>query len=188
MKNYQIKTIGEVPPQLIDSGLLIRVWHSWWISRCSSSNMIPAGTRRPVSPLDPAKRTRNEHMNMRNSWKQTIPGCFFFEVNPCFQPMGQHHGFHHLFTVRSSNPIAAPPWRQHVAVAWLPSGIFSQCANLKLAIEIVEIPMKKMVTGGWFGCHLDYFPRNIGLLSSSQLTHTYFSEGWPNHQPDGDFP
>ena len=23
----------------------------------------------------------------------------------------------------------------------------------------------------------------IGLLSSSQLTNSYFSEGWPNHQP-----
>ena len=33
------------------------------------------------------------------------------------------------------------------------------------------------------GCHLDYFPIHIGLLSSSQLTTSYFSEGWPNHQP-----
>ena len=24
----------------------------------------------------------------------------------------------------------------------------------------------------------------IGLLSSSQLTKSYFAEGWPNHQPD----
>ena len=31
--------------------------------------------------------------------------------------------------------------------------------------------------------HLDYFPINIGLHSSSQLTNSYFSEGWPNHQP-----
>ena len=29
-----------------------------------------------------------------------------------------------------------------------------------------------------------YFPRNIGLLSSSQLTDSYFSEGWPSHQRD----
>ena len=37
---------------------------------------------------------------------------------------------------------------------------------------------------GWcFGCHQFYFPRNIGLHSSSQLTNSYFSEGWPNHQP-----
>ena len=39
-------------------------------------------------------------------------------------------------------------------------------------------------TGWWFGCHEFYFPRNIGLLSSSQLTNSYFSEGWPNHQPE----
>ena len=28
----------------------------------------------------------------------------------------------------------------------------------------------------WFGCHF-YFPINIGLLSSSQLTNSYFSRG-----------
>ena len=33
--------------------------------------------------------------------------------------------------------------------------------------------------GWWFGCHQFYFPIHIGLLSSSQLTHSYFSEGWP---------
>ena len=33
--------------------------------------------------------------------------------------------------------------------------------------------------GWWFGCHQFYFPRNIGLMSSSQLTDSYFSEGWP---------
>ena len=38
-------------------------------------------------------------------------------------------------------------------------------------------------TGWWFGCHFWHFPINIGLLSSSQLTNSYFSEGWPNHQP-----
>ena len=34
--------------------------------------------------------------------------------------------------------------------------------------------------------HQFYFPINIGLLSSSQLTKSYFSEGWPNHQPVND--
>ena len=33
------------------------------------------------------------------------------------------------------------------------------------------------------GCHEFYFPINIGLRLSSQLTKSYFSEGWPNHQP-----
>ena len=38
--------------------------------------------------------------------------------------------------------------------------------------------------GWWFGCHQFYFSRNIGLLSSSQLTNSnLFQEGWPNHQP-----
>ena len=29
------------------------------------------------------------------------------------------------------------------------------------------------------GCHEFYFPINIGFMSSSQLTKSYFSEGWP---------
>ena len=33
--------------------------------------------------------------------------------------------------------------------------------------------------GWWFGCHQFHFPRNIGFRSSSQLTNSYFSEGWP---------
>ena len=31
--------------------------------------------------------------------------------------------------------------------------------------------------------HLDYFSIQLGI-SSSQLTKSYFSEGWLNHQPD----
>ena len=30
-----------------------------------------------------------------------------------------------------------------------------------------------------FGFHFLHFPINIGFLSSSQLTKSYFSEGWP---------
>ena len=33
------------------------------------------------------------------------------------------------------------------------------------------------------GCHEFYFPIWLGFLSSSQLTKSYSSEGWPNHQP-----
>ena len=35
----------------------------------------------------------------------------------------------------------------------------------------------------WFGTSIFYFPINIGFVSSSQLTNSYFSEGWPNHPP-----
>ena len=34
------------------------------------------------------------------------------------------------------------------------------------------------LSGWWFGCHFWHFPRNIGFRSSSQLTKSYFSEGW----------
>ena len=40
-----------------------------------------------------------------------------------------------------------------------------------------------LLGGEWLPWILN-FPRNIGLRLSSQLTHSYFSEGWPNHQPD----
>ena len=39
-------------------------------------------------------------------------------------------------------------------------------------------------TGWWLGCHqLIIVPEILGI-SSSQLTNSYFSEGWPNHQPE----
>ena len=34
----------------------------------------------------------------------------------------------------------------------------------------IEIGTLDSKSGWWFGCHLDYFPINIGLMSSSQLT------------------
>ena len=34
----------------------------------------------------------------------------------------------------------------------------------------------------WFGCHEFYFPI-YWVAKSSQWTNSYFSEGWPNHQP-----
>ena len=40
-----------------------------------------------------------------------------------------------------------------------------------------------LVGGEWLPS-IFYFPRNIGNFSSSQLTNSYLSEGWPNHQPD----
>ena len=36
----------------------------------------------------------------------------------------------------------------------------------------------------WLVAMFSYFPRNIGFRLSSQLTKSYFSEGWPNQQPD----
>ena len=39
------------------------------------------------------------------------------------------------------------------------------------------------MSGWWFGCHFFILPLILGM-SSSQLTNSYFSEGWPNHQPD----
>ena len=40
---------------------------------------------------------------------------------------------------------------------------------------------KLHIKNRWFGCHLDYFPWILGC--SSQLTNSYFSEGWRKNQP-----
>ena len=40
-----------------------------------------------------------------------------------------------------------------------------------------------LLAGWWFGCHF-LFSHILGM-SSSQSTNSYFSEGWPNHQPAG---
>ena len=40
----------------------------------------------------------------------------------------------------------------------------------------------RFITGWWFGCHLDYFPINIGFLILPIDFHI-FQRGW-NHQPD----
>ena len=45
----------------------------------------------------------------------------------------------------------------------------------------------KIQKPGWcwlVGTSILHFPILIGFRLSSQLTHSYFSEGWPNHQPD----
>ena len=45
---------------------------------------------------------------------------------------------------------------------------------------------RNAISGWWFGtCFI--FPLILGI-SSSQLTNSYFSEGWPNHQPDINMP
>ena len=42
-------------------------------------------------------------------------------------------------------------------------------------------------THGWLVVWLPFLFSHILGISSSQLTKSYFSEGWPNHQPDGFF-
>ena len=42
-----------------------------------------------------------------------------------------------------------------------------------------------IMTGWWFGCHQFYFP--IYWVANHPNWLSYFSEGWPNHQPDEDY-
>ena len=44
---------------------------------------------------------------------------------------------------------------------------------------------KNTVAAWWFGCHFWHFP--IYWVSNHPNWRSYFSEGWPNHQPDSGF-
>ena len=43
------------------------------------------------------------------------------------------------------------------------------------------------ISGWWFGCHQFYFPMNIGFMSSSQLTDSYFSGRGGRNGPPSSF-
>ena len=54
--------------------------------------------------------------------------------------------------------------------------------NIHTTPRDFEVHQGYILSDWWFGCHQFHFPINIGFLSSSQLTNSDFSEGWPNHQ------
>ena len=67
--------------------------------------------------------------------------------------------------------IVSTKWGPHTIASWIavPTAMVSECLwYWKLVGGLVA---------------MFYFPRNIGNFKSSQLTNSYFSEGWPNHQP-----
>ena len=72
---------------------------------------------------------------------------------------------------------------------WLsraPGGEYLEGLSLKRTEVTFQEPADVM-TGWWFGCHqFGIFPEILGI-SSSQLTNSYFSEGWLNHQPGNDW-
>ena len=57
--------------------------------------------------------------------------------------------------------------------------MFSPVQMVQICTDAPILGNHHLMPGWWFGCHQFYFPINIGLRSSSQLTNSYFSEGWP---------
>ena len=87
-------------------------------------------------------------------WLRTVDDFFFRRWSPHF-----HHQIFHLFNLgitRRLVPRLTRPAARTFGV---------ECHDNKNWLVVN-------------GCHQLYFPRNIGLLSSSQLTNSYFSEGW----------
>ena len=56
------------------------------------------------------------------------------------------------------------------------------CSVWRLVIQLNGTRARSM-SGWWWLEHDFYFSIQLGMLSS-QLTNSYFSEGWFNHQPD----
>ena len=73
------------------------------------------------------------------------------------------------------------------ATMWQATGMVSTCPSSHARSWEKIIPgLKVLRTGWWFGCHFWHFPRNIGLLSSSQLTNSNLFQG-SNHQAESVF-
>ena len=66
-------------------------------------------------------------------------------------------------------------------VVWLPFFDFSHILGIIIPSGHHFPQVNQKLVGGLE--HEFYFPINIGFRLSSQLTNSYFSEGWPNHQP-----
>ena len=76
-------------------------------------------------------------------------------------------------------------WNGNMMKRW---GSFSQCWDgptvQLLLLKWLELILSGCITGWWWLVAIkSIFPLILGI-SSSQLTNSYFSEGWPNHQPD----
>ena len=106
------------------------------------------------------------------------------------------------------SPSFPPPFPRQPGTTWRLGGseaadsavrLLRQAAHEKGRGKAAErLGPRRLSRGGWMvdddgwmmlywlvvtGCHEFYFPINIGLRLSSQLTNSYFSEGFTNHQP-----
>ena len=94
-------------------------------------------------------------------WK---PPCMVHIPSDPFVNVNTNYGkYHHLFMGKSTILMAM-------------ASMFLCPANCQFTRGYLPD-----ISGWWFGCHL-LFSHILGI-SSSQLTNSYFSEGWPNHQP-----
>ena len=93
-------------------------------------------------------------------------------------------------------PVHQWPWKSTVNMATKTLWMFNRCKNKCQFLEMmfwIYVFDPSNVRGNiniyiyiwlvvWLPSNFD-FPINIGNNSSSQLKNSYFSEGWPNHQP-----
>ena len=132
---------------------------------------------------------------MISSLRNTIPGVaaactssWRLVQNPC---VSLSSGIMLNFWFRFNSTYARSFFLRDVHAVY-PQGILVRNISLKHTTPQKFHAMSKTTNGGPFcfcknwlfiwlvvnGCHQFYVPRNIGFMSSSQLTHI-FSEGWP---------
>ena len=85
------------------------------------------------------------------------------------------------------------PTEKYRTVIIAPSGAWNPIPLIKwttgilqvnhLTFKLTKIVSQRSVSGWWFGCHECYFPRNIGLLSSSPLTKSIIFQRGGFKQP-----
>ena len=103
------------------------------------------------------------------------------------------HSFFHSFLVLFSMWTAGSPcwhgrWSCRVDQSQSPGPLRSRFVMIRERnrnggwIETQNLKPSKSYAGWWFGCHEFYFP--IYWVANHPNWLSYFSEGWPNHQPD----
>ena len=110
-------------------------------------------------------------------WDYRTPRCRSSLAHPEYHWVGFRSP---LVLDEAYNSSNAAGWTHH----WISE---MSSSNPMLGIDELDFCVKKATfrcgwkTAWWFGCH--FFLHLLGI-SSSQLTNSYFSEGWPNHQPE----
>ena len=111
---------------------------------------------------------------------QTGNHCHFPQIRCCYHVLPLVQNFSWFLKVHFSRfQPQDPPKNDGVfhGVRGDPRHRIGSWSMIFLAMLLAHGILTRKVTGWWFGCHEFYFPINIGLISSSQLTNSFFSEG-----------
>ena len=105
--------------------------------------------------------------------------CMYIYIHTCYNAYVGVSNIQRLRTIGCLSQGSTWPWLPRWESSWwIPRG-FLAVKDLHWGEFSAKSPT---IAGWWFGCHFLNFPINIGNNHPNWLS--YFSEGWPNHQPD----